>query len=214
MRSITIKGLRFINVYEPSNHDIFFVGVSENTCQTSSIQCKEEIGVRCVNDDLNKILIYVRPNFTDKQVLEFETKLKNKHKILKVASPKVLRVINNPSKLLIEVSPRWSRNSVAHSYLATLIRIYIHDVLGWERNTKDINHLQISDKIVRLINIFGLRIFDVKPTKRYDVGMVVLTQLLESGKDIVGLSAGGILSKELIFNHPYLRLQHEYRKLK
>jgi len=212
MRTTKIYHLSLMDVYLQQNCEIFFAGVRKNTCQTRGIHCKEVIGKRCVNKGLNKILIKTNLRWTDEQALALQTKLRDKHKTLKVAPPKVWRVKGHPNKILIEVSPRWSRNSVAHSYLTTLIRMYAHDVLGWEREVADVAHLKKAAKIVKLINKFGLRLFDIHPTKRYDVGMVNLTWLLIDYKNIVDKHVFGLISEKLTANHPYKRLEKEYRK--
>ena len=183
MRTLrTIKLDRTDRIYHDvySDEGVIWAAVKKGQLLGYNTSCKEEIGSTAVQHKTYEFVVVCHERLDEIEVVKLEEKLNKEHKELGVAGLKFSRVDGKRKWLYCKHSDRWSRNSVAHSYLTTMIRKGIMDVTEvgcWD----DKEHLQDAKCVVDIIKAKGLRVFGTKQHSGYDVGMVSLASRLNDG---------------------------------
>ena len=182
IRTVEIKNLGKVyrDMYIDYDEAIPFIAVSKGSIVGYETNCKEELGQQAVKNQHYEFIILCPDKLDEKEVAKVKDAVNKEHKLLGVAGLSICRVKNKRKWLYIKHSPRWSRNSVAHSYLMTLIRKEI-DRISERHNGDDEDHLMMASKVVKIIKKNGLKVFGIKQHKDYDVGMVSLESCLEDG---------------------------------
>jgi hypothetical protein len=160
------------NVYEEDR--INFCPVDGYTLQGYATKCKEEIGSQAVKERWYKFVVRMPHGALDdtqvNAVLEY---VNEREKEAKVKATTIERVKDRPCWLLVTHSPRWSRNSVAHSILITWVRFALAQQADmYHDEEKDEAHLVKCYWLLNILKKKGLRVFGTQQHERYDVGMV------------------------------------------
>lgn len=188
MRTIDLKSKNHVYWDVYGDDRMAFAAVKGGSIVGNDTACKEEIGCECVKRQAFEMVLVCPDRLDDKEVREVQAELNKHFKKLKVAGVTFARVKDRRKWLYIKYSPRWARNSVAHSYLTTILRKTICTKLEYDHpdfddgdDFDDGGHLDEARPVVSIIEKHGLGVFGTKVHKSYDVGMVSLSHRLLDG---------------------------------
>ena len=188
-----IRALKFknkINSVYNYGDTIIMCPVNDNYHLTGySTYCKEELGAAAVKGKRSKFVISLPKKLSDARLKKILRIVNAKEKKAKVKATYFEKVEDRDRWTLVNHSPRWSRNSVAHSILLTWIRYemvkeFLH--LDYEQET-DAAHLKSCSWLLNIIKMKGLGIFGTIQHTKYDMGMVSFVHRLGlKGRDGIG----------------------------
>jgi hypothetical protein len=169
---------QYDDVYLPSGEYISFQGIRGNGTLTSSTGCKEILGYYCVEGGHDKVLFKLPKFISTDDILKLKQFVNDKEKEVKVRASKFYAVHKHKNQIVVEYSPMWVSNSVAHSLLMTWIRFKVRKLLNLNRSYIDEQHLKESQWLVDILTKRGLRALGTIPHKNYDYGIVQLQRAL------------------------------------
>ena len=145
--------------------------------------CKEEIGKQCVSNGYSRFVVMPPKRLSDEEVTELTSWLHEHEKEISIKRTRIVRVLGKPNWLLIDASPRWNRNSVAHSLLTTWLRSAISNCIGSDMKTiadKDMTHLNRCVWLIDALKKHSMRVFGTLQHEHYDFGMVSFMKRLDT----------------------------------
>ena len=143
-------------------------------CAGFDTVCKEEMGIQAIKNKFSKFIVIIGEDLNDDQLAKILFYINSREKDAKVKATTISKVKGKPRWFLVEHSPRWSRNSVAHSILMTWVRYAFASQIDnlCEKRADDEVHLSSCFWLLDIIKKHGLRIFGTFQHEEYDVGMV------------------------------------------
>lgn len=177
IKTITLDklNLMYSHNYVYDNERLSFAPADKYGLASGDTACKEEIGLRCVIGAHSAVVVNCGRKMTDKEIKAIRDTLHAREKRIKVRRTKIMRVKRREKWLYFRYSPKWCKNSVAHSIYMTWLRVAINEhrdnapsyVKGIDRT-----HLLDANPVIRAVLKNGMRVFAPVQQKDYDVGMV------------------------------------------